>query len=422
MKRIFSLTDLLQEVFISFTKHRLRTFLTGFGIAWSIFILVVLLGAGEGLRKGIFVVFNDYAQTGMWVFGGQTSISKPGMPDGQRILFNENTIKLLKIRFNKIKAISPESSYYGNSIVRHKENFGNFPVKGVYNSYFKIKTLVADTGKLITPLDEKNIRMVTVIGSHVAEVLFPKTRALGKHININGNYFKVSGILAKGSSFSQHEMDIIYLPFSTHCLCFNPKREFNAFNILFAANIKSVETEYALKKYLARKIGFDINDKKALYIANLKNQVESFNKLFNGINIFLWFIGLCLLITGIIGISNIMLVIVNERTVEIGIRKAVGATPNRIMGLFITESVILTLFSGLVGMLSGIGILQIVNWILERFITDEEFIITETIVNLPMMLFALFIIVLSGCIAGLLPAKKAAAIMPVDAINQENRS
>ena len=129
-----------------------------------------------------------------------------------------------------------------------------------------------------------------------------------------------------------------------------------------------------------------------------------------------------MLVTGIIGISNIMLVIVNERTVEIGIRKAVGATPGRIMSLFITEAVILTLFSGLLGMFSGIGILKIVNWVLERFVTDEEFIITETIVNLSMMLFALFVIVLSGCVAGLLPAKRAAAIMPVDAINLENRN
>ena len=367
-------------------------------------------------------LFGSFAKNSIWVYGGQTSDNvKTNVSASKQILFTNNDIDIIKSRFSAIEAISPELNFNGNSLVSNQQNTGYFQVRGVRSDYFQVKIIKPEEGRLLNVLDNNEFRRVALIGKQVADGLFPKNTPLNQFINIGGSYFKVVGVIEKGSIFTQGEQKVIYIPGNTLIDCFNQGREFNAFMITVAKNTHTAEFEKSLTSYLARKYGFNANDKKALFILNFETQVAAFNNLFKGVDLFLWFIGLCLLLSGIVGISNIMLVIVKERTFEIGIRKAIGAKSKNILGMIISESVIITSLAGIVGMLLGVMFIELINWVLSSFFTDKDSLFTSAGIDFPVIFFSLFLLILTGILAGLFPAKKAAEITPVEAIRYDSR-
>jgi putative ABC transport system permease protein len=411
--------EILKEIAASIKEHKARSILTGFGIAWGMFILIVLLGAGNGFRSGMLAMFSGYASNSIWVTGQWASQAKAGgIQFGSRVRFNESITNRLQKHFPQIKSVSSEISLENANPVGYKGYTGNFEVKGIDLNYNTVKILEIEEGRFLNELDYRKLRKVVVIGDRVKETLFKNENPIGKHISIAGVFFQVVGVLKTGTIFSMMEQNNIYTPITCLYHTFNLTKEFMTFGALLYNNspVETFETE--LRNFLSQDIGFDKNDKKALYINNIQLQVTAFNSLFNGIDIFLWILGICFLLSGMIGITNIMLVVVKERTVEIGIRKALGATPESIIALIVSEALIITVLFGLVGLLLGYLGMGVYNWIVSALQTGQPEIFAQASIKGPIVASAFVILVVSGVLAGLFPAQKAAKIMPVETLNK----
>lgn len=409
------------EAFNSIKQSKTRSILAGFGVAWGIFILILLLGTGKGFQQGILQLFNAFAKNSIWIYGGQVSETNLNKSAQQKfILFDNTDIEIAKERFPEIEFVSPELNYRGTSLISYQQNTAYPQIRGVLSDYFNVKIIKPEEGRLLNVLDNKDYRRVALIGRQVADVLFPTETPLGKSINIAGTYFSIIGIIEKGSVFTQNEQNVIYIPYNTFIDCFNQGREYNAFILTLAKSTNVSDFENEIKSFLGRRKGFDVNDKKALFVLNFENQVKAFDKLFKGLDLFLWFVGLSLLLSGIAGISNIMLVIVKERTFEIGIRKAIGAKSKSIIWMIITESIVITTLAGSIGMLLGAFFISLLNWIIGSFFNAKDSLFTRASLDFPVIIFSLLILIFSGVLAGFLPAKKAAGISPVEAIRYES--
>jgi putative ABC transport system permease protein len=302
--------------------------------------------------------------------------------------------------------------------VGYRGHIGYFDVRGIDRDYNTIKLLEIEEGRFLNELDYRELRRVVVIGSRVKETLFRNENPVGKHISIAGVFFQVVGVIKAGTIFSMMEQNNIYTPIVTVFHTFNLAKEFLTFGALLHEKTMAETFETELRNFLSKEIGFDKKDKRALYVNNIQLQVKAFNSLFNGINIFLWVLGICFLLSGMIGITNIMLVVVKERTLEIGIRKALGATPESIVMLILSEALIITIVFGLTGMLLGYAGMGIYNWIVSALQTGQQEIFAKATIEWYIVLLAFILLVVSGAVAGILPAQKAAKIMPVETLSK----
>ena len=409
------------EVFDTIAQHKYRNISTGFGVAWGIFILIILLSIGEGFQQGVLNIFTRYSQNSLWVYGGRSSLIQEGSVQGKPILFDSKLIERIKRRFSNVDKVSPEF-IYPQSIIVHINNQNHIStIKGVGQEYFDIKLLEIEQGRQFNILDQKHQRPVCIIGSQVKNNLFEnKENPIGSHIEISGNWFQVIGVLSEGTIFSQNEQNIIFLPSNSFRSTFNQQHQFSLFGVsLFeGTNVSNFEND--LTRYLAKNLDFQANDTKALFILNLNEQVKAFKKLFKGINMILWVLGIFLLISGVIGIANMMHIAVKERYKEIGIRKAIGAAPKEILLMIIYESLFITLTSGIIGMMIGITAVSIANVFLQSVEAGAESVLTSLEVNASMAIGTLVILSISGVLAGIIPAVGALKIMPVNALNTEN--
>lgn len=414
--------EVLIEVYSSICQHKLRSFLTGLGIAWGMFILIVLLGAGNGLRVGLLRMFEGYASNSIWVSGRW--VSQPrigGIQAGERVRFNKLIISQLQNRFPQIISVTSEVHLENVNSIRYKGNMGTFEVKGIDRNYNKIKILETSDGRSFNKIDYQEKRRVTVIGSQVKEELFKNEDPIGKYISIAGVYFKVVGVLEEGTILSIIDQNNIYIPDVTLQYVFNLDDSFLTFGALLneSTSIETFETE--LRNSISQIVGFNKDDRGALFVNNIQLQVQSFNSLFKGINIFLWSLGVCFLLSGMLGITNIMLVVVKERTAEIGIRKALGATPNSILVLIISEAVVNTVIFGIIGLILGYMGIGFYNWLVSALQAgQQEVLFAKASVDLYIVLIAFLLLVVSGVIAGVFPAQKAAQIMPIETLNKMN--
>ncbi|MBS5907503.1 MAG: ABC transporter permease [Dysgonomonas mossii] len=411
--------EIIKEILASMKAHKARSILTGFGVTWGIFILIILLAAGNGFRSGMLALFGDYASNSIWVTGQWVSNAKVGgVQSGSKVYFNETVIANLKSRFPQIQSISSEISLENANMIGYKGYTGRFDVKGISENYNLIKLLDAEDGRFLNHLDYNEKKRVVVIGNRVKEILFKNENPIGKHINISGAFFQVVGVLKSGTLFNVMEQNSIYAPAATLQYMFNLNNEYQTLGALLSTSTKVETFENELRNFLAQEIGFNEDDKGALYINNIQLQVSAFNSLFNGIDVFLWVLGICFLLTGMLGITNIMLVVVNERTAEIGIRKALGATPESVVILIISESLIITILFGLLGLLFGYLGIYIYNWIISAVQTGQPEVFARASLEWYVVLSSFVLLVVAGALAGLFPARKAAEIMPVEILNK----
>lgn len=338
--------------------------------------------------------------------------------EGEQLHFDLHFLNRIKKQFPGIKAISPEiTGPY--SQVMNKAKSGLFKIIGINENYMGIKILkINEDGRYFNKGDDENTRNVTIIGENVSTTLFNNQKALGKSINIAGIDFKVIGVLKNDDIFSASEINSVYVPFSSYINCIDNKTPLRAFCLYLNKEVDSKRFENELRAFIANKYQFAYSDKQALQIINFETQTSAFEGLFDGLKMFIWIVGICFLISGIVGVSNIMFVVIKERSSEIGIRKAVGATPKSILVLTLTESVIITVISGIIGLISGAAILEIINWLLES--ARHATMIKHAEIDINVAVLALVILILSGVIAGAFPAMKASVIQPIDAIRNEN--
>lgn len=396
-------------------KNRLRTFLTGFSVAWGIFMLIILLGSGYGLENGVKKAFEGDAANTLWINPGQTSTAYKGMKSGRSIQFTNEDYELMKQEIPYIDKISARINVWQDNTISYKKEYGNYDIIACHPGYGYYETLEIIDGRFINDEDINDYRKSVVIGIPVRDALFKGEEAVGKYIQVSGVPFKVAGVFQDAGG--DRDMQRVYIPIST------AQRVFNFGNRIFTIGIVtddiSMEDSRAMadevRMTLAQKHKFDPEDQRAVFVWNNLEEYMKLMNLFASIRLFIWIIGIGTIIAGVVGVSNIMMIVVKERTQEIGIRKALGATPWSIISLILMESVLITSFAGYIGLVMGVGLLELISPAFEN--ADTFFKNPE--VNITTALGATVVMVISGMLAGFVPARKAAAVHPIEALRYE---
>jgi putative ABC transport system permease protein len=413
--------DKWQEIFSTISKNKTRTILTGFSVATGIFMLIFLLGAGRGLRNGMTNVFAQDAQNSMIIYGGRTTKAYKGTPEGKRIQMVNDDFVNLKRSIEKLDVISAMSYIPGAETISYKNNFGNFNVSPVHDTYKDIKNFEILEGRFLNQNDLDNYRKVVAIQDEVKKVLFPNETALNKYIDINKIKFKVIGVFHQ-SSFDDNSRDI-FIPITVAQKIFNNNDHLR--RISFTLDNVTVEESNDIERQITYKMAqrhnFSKEDKNALWIQNNIENSKTFTAMFGAIEMFVWVIGVFTILLGVIGVFNIMMIVVRERTKEIGIRKAIGASPKSVVGLVLMESIFITAASGYVGLIAGVGLLEVINQfdLVYKIYPPAAIYFLNPQVDLGIAVGATIVLVITGALAGFFPARKAAAIRPIEALRDE---
>ena len=408
--------DKWQEIYSTIRKNKLRTFLTGFAVAWGIFMLIILLGSGKGLENGVTDQFRGGANNGIWISSGMTSLEYKGLQAGRLIRFTNEDYDLLKASVRDHEFMSSRM-FLGNTITSYKNEYGTFYLSPCHPDYGHIKEVEMLEGRFLNIFDIDQYRKVAVIGEKVREDLFKgsDTVAMGEYININGVLFKVVGVF-RDFGRDDSELRRIYIPITTAQRVFSGQNVVSQISLTTGdATVEEVNMILEqTRNLLARKHTFDKEDERAVFIWSKNEDFRRFQGLFLGIRLFIWIVGIGTIIAGIVGVSNIMMISVKERTKEIGIRKALGATPFSVIALILREAIIITGFSGYIGLVLGIGVLEVISMNLPEidFFRSPE-------ANFSIAVGATILLIIAGTMAGLFPARKAAKIKPIEALRDE---
>ena len=417
--------DIWQEIFSTIRKNKLRTFLTGFSVAWGIFMLMVLLGSGNGLSNGVKTQFADNAINVMWMWTGETSIPYNGLKEGRPVKFTNQDYDFLTTKSKQIEKVSSRFYLPNDILYSYGKEYGSFETSSCYPSLQEMENINLGKGRFINEMDMQEFRKVVVIGNEIRKALFKEEEPIGKYVKIGGVPFHVIGV--SEDKKRQEKNRSAYIPFTTAQRIFNGGDRVHTFTVTSQMVQTSEEADSItnrIRASMAARHNFDPKDTRAMGSFNMLTQYIRTMKIFQAINLFVWIIGIGTLIAGIVGVSNIMLILVKERTREIGIRKAIGATPFSVIGLVLLESVLITTVAGYIGLVMGVGLMELINMGLEQAAavataTDNVFFKNPT-VDFKTAVSATLILILSGAIAGYLPARKAANVTPIEALRDEN--
>jgi putative ABC transport system permease protein len=406
--------DTWQEILDTVRKNKLRTLLTGFSVAWGILMLVVLLGSGQGLSHGVEYGFRDDATNSIWVRSGQTSMPYHGLRPGRNVQFTNADYSAIRDGVHQVDHITSRFFIRGNLTVAYRGETSSYNVRCVHPDHqFLEKTIMAE-GRFLNDIDIQEFRKVAVIGDRVKAQLFKGAPAIGEYIKVNGIPFRVVGVFIDEGN--ENEREVIYLPISTAQRTFNGADRVGM--MMMTVGNSSVPESKAIVEDLRHRIAerhqFDPDDQRALIISNAVEQFQRYVNLMGGIRMFVWVIGVGTLLAGVVGVSNIMMIAVKERTKEIGIRKAVGATPWSVMSLVLQEAVLVTGVAGYFGLVAGVALLQLMAHAIQGsdFFRNPE-------VDLGVAGSAALLLILAGAVAGFFPARRAAAVRPVEALRDE---
>jgi putative ABC transport system permease protein len=416
--------DRWQEIYHTLSRNKLRTFLTAFGVFWGIFMLVIMLGSGNGLRNGVNKDFADIATNSFFTWTQRTSMPYKGFKQGRRFNYNNADVVAVKENIHNAEIVAPRNqlgNYGGANNVNYGLKTGSFSVYGDYPEIFLIQSFKIAEGRKLNPYDQEQKRKVAVIGKRVKEVLFtPGEDVLGKNIEISGVFFQVVGVFKSSGSGDRGEEDesSIFVPFSTFQSAFNYGDVVGWFAITAKKGIPVSQVEDQVMSLLRERHSVHPDDKQALGHWNMEEEYNKINGLFSGIEWLIWIVGIGTLLAGVIGVSNIMLIIIKERTMEIGIRRAIGAPPVDIARQIILESIVLTAIAGYFGLVCGVGILEAVASAMGGSEGGSGMFANPTI-DLYVALKSLAILTVAGAMAGLIPAYRAIKIKPIEALRSE---
>ncbi|MCX6273496.1 MAG: ABC transporter permease [Bacteroidetes bacterium] len=416
--------DRWQEIYYVLKKNRLRTFLTAFGVFWGIFMLMIMLGAGTGLQNGTTQNFGDMATNSVFIWAQQTTVPYKGFPRGRRFNYRNEDVKALRTEIPEIKYLAPRlrggNFGEGNNVMRGLKT-GLFNINGEYPDLNRIDPLNMLKGRFINEMDIEQVRKVVVIGTGVQDAMFGKEEEpLGQYLQINGVYFQVVGLFRSKRTGEQanDENKNIFMPFTTLQRTYNYGGVVGVFAITSQDNISVTVAEDKAIDLLKRRHSVAPSDDGAIGHFNLEKEFRKMTGLFFGIRLLVWIVGTGTLLAGVIGVSNIMLVVVKERTKEIGIQRALGATPVKIIGQIMTESVVLTILAGYLGLVAGVGLLEGLNYLMESSGSASDMFLHPG-VDFRVAMTALSILVIAGMLAGLIPARRAVTVKPIDALRYE---
>ncbi|MBX2973412.1 MAG: ABC transporter permease [Flavobacteriales bacterium] len=413
-------SDRWNEIWNTLGRNKLRSFLTAFGVGWGIFMLIVMLGAGNGLSNGVNKAFAGWANNSAFIWTQTTSLPYQGFPRGRWFSFDNQDIEAIRNKVAGVDALAPRlqlGGWRGGDNVVYNGRTGAFSVNGDVTDIQRIQGTDVTAGRFLNEKDVRDNRKVAVVGNRVVEVLFEKDEdPLGKWIRIQGVYFQVVGVHRPKASANMggDQGATIHVPFTTFQRAFNAMNRVHWFAVTAQPGTHASQVEADVKKLMAERHRVHPDDDLAFGSFNVAEMFDMTNNLFMAISGLGWFVGILTLLAGAIGVSNIMLVIVRERTKEIGIRRSIGASPRSITTQIVLESLTLTVIAGYLGLLSGMLILEAVN----AAGIDSDFFARPEI-DLNVALIALGVLIVSGLLAGLIPARRALAINAVDALRAE---
>lgn len=415
--------DVFTEIWESVKRNKLRTCLTGFAVAWGIFMLIVLLGAGNGLMNALLGGAGRISVNTMMVGGGRTSQAYAGLQSGRTIQLEARDADLIMRAFPETVEEVTATIYFSQNAV-YKDNSVSVSMQACYPQLLDMEGLKLRYGRFVNPKDLQESRKVLVISDQLAELLAGNVNRvpsmLGKSVNIGGINFKVIGILASDMSTSTRA---VYVPFTSARTIFNRGKYVDEITFTF----HGLETEEDNEAFEARLQALLNNahkaapdDNSAVWIWNRFTQSMQMDKGTDIVRTALWIIGLLTLLSGIVGVSNIMLITVKERTHEFGIRKAIGASPWNITKLILAESITITAFFGYIGMFFGLVACEILDKTVGQstvsVLGEQISMFVDPTVGVDVALEATIVLIISGAIAGLFPARRAAKVRPIEAL------
>lgn len=416
--------DKWNEILSALKKNKLRTFLTAFGVFWGIFMLVIMLGSGNGLYNAVFNNMGDFKTNSCFMWTQSTTIAYKGFPRGRRFNFTNEDTEALRNQISELKALSPRlhgwSNQEGNNAIRGKKA-GAFSILGDYPDWNEIDPVSITAGRYINEIDIQERRKVIVIGRKVVEALFePHENAIGKFVEVNHLFFRVVGTFnsKKSGGQAEREEQNIHMPLTTLQRAYNFGNVVGWYGMVAYDDVPVSYIEEKAKQILKTRHRIHPDDQRAVGSHNVEKEFKQLKGLFIGIDALVWMVGIGTLLAGVIGVSNIMLVIVKERTKEIGIQRALGAKPFDIIKQIVSESVFLTSISGFVGLAAGVWLIEGINYMMINSGANTD-TFKNPEVDIKIAIIALTVLIISGVFAGWIPANRAVRIKPIDAIRDE---
>lgn len=410
------------EIWVTITRNKTRSLLTCFGVFWGILMLVILLGAGAGLKNAVLGETEGVATNSVFFFSDRTSIPYKGFNKGRSWNIRNRDIEAIRRDVEGVDQVAPMIfGASGDKNVVFGVNSGTYQVKGVTPAYFQIEVQNLLYGRLLNEIDERERRKVCTIGESVNDALFHGNDPCGKYIRVNGLYYQVVGVTKSRSqavNIGGRSDESVFIPFNTlqQSMHLGDIVYFFGVSIFPTEDIGAIITH--IKQILFAQNEIAPDDPQAVAVINIAEMFQTFNLLFTGIDVLIWIVGMGTLLAGIIGVSNIMMVTVKERTKEIGVRRALGAKPFDIISQVMSESLLLTAMAGLLGLSAGVFLLDFINRLLLA-IPSDEIIIKDPSVNIQTAVIATVILLVCGLLAGLIPAWRAMQIKAIDALRDE---
>lgn len=411
--------EFLEEIWTTIRQNRSRSLLTGFGVFWGMTMLIVLVGVGHGFTSGIAGVVGSMPSNAVMMGSGRTSKPYKGLPQGRNWEIQLSDLDILREEAHTMDKISPV--VWGDNSeknVRHNDIEESFSIQGVLPAYNQLYSLPLLYGRFINDMDISGYRKVCYIGYTVYEKMFPQGgNVVGEILYLSNIPYRIIGVGQKQKQGFGDSDDAVLLPITTLQRAYNRGQDIHQLVVSARPGARAADVETEVKSILRRIHNIAPNDEKAIWAWNMEEMFTGISYTILGLNILLWLIGLGTLISGAVGVMNIMLVTIRERTREIGIRRALGASPWVIVRQILAESLLLTSLSGLMGIMVGIGILNILAPIMTN--AESNLPLNAPEVSFSLAMGALGIIVVIGLLAGLMPAMRALRIKPIEALSEE---
>ncbi len=405
--------DLWREIFQSINKNRTRSLLSGFTVAFAILLFAILFGLANGLNNTFSEAFVDEAANAVYIRSGRTTKANKGLQAGRRIQFKNEDYAYIKTEFEpSVEFIT--SRIYRNASASYKNEKNDYSLRAVHPDHQYLEKTKVTQGRYINQRDMKARTKTIVIGDLVRQDLFLKEDPLGKYINLSGISYQVVGVFKDDGG--DDEERIIYMPLTTAQLIYGNNDYVDQINLTYNPKYdydQAIDFSLDLEKKLKERFLVAKNDQRAIRVFNMAMQNKGINQMTSVLGILILIIGMGTLIAGIVGISNIMIFIVKERTKEIGIRKALGASPRAIISIILIESILITTIAGYLGLLAGVGVLE---WVGPSL---KSYFITNPSVSQSLVIAATFTLIAAGTLAGYVPAKKASKIKPIVALRDD---
>jgi len=411
--------DTWQEVFATLQKNVARTAMTAWGVFWGTCMLIFMLGIGQGLEGGVTRNMASLSANNVYVWGQRTALPHAGLAPGRQVRLDTDDVGAVG-QVPGVAAVAPSIELGGwrqGNNVAYGDRVANFGVRGETPQFLEVAVDRPYAGRFINETDMRERRKVTVIGEAVRHMLLHDVDPIGRYIKIRGVHFQVVGVMASVQSGDDAERtdNTVLVPFSTFQTAFNGGNRVNAMGIRARDGVDPLQLETTLKQTLASRHRADPNDPQAIGSFNLSKQHQRVENLFRGVRAFVWFVCVATLLAGALGVSNIMLISVKERTREFGIRKALGATPASVIGLVLQEASVLTALAGYLGLVAGVAGLELMS----RYATTRDGPLAAPHVDLAAALLAVLVLIVAGLLAGIAPARHAARILPMAALRAE---